>query len=186
MSDDHKFEIEYWGNCANTFDEDQKHYVYAKFMEIIRIGYSFDAQNKRILDIGGGPSSMLLKCKNLTEGKVCDPIDYPEWTKLRYAGHNISVNVQPGEAVDEEGWDEVWIYNCLQHVESVERIINNAKRAAPVLRIFEWIDIPAHDGHPFELTKDMLDSIIALPGSGTVTLHESGCYGKAYYGVFKQ
>ena len=184
--DDHKFEIEYWGDCANTFDEDQKHFVYARFMEIPQSHYSFDAQNKRILDIGGGPSSMLLKCKNLAEGKVCDPIDYPEWTKLRYAGHNISVNVQPGETVDEEGWDEVWIYNCLQHVESVERIINNAKRAAPVLRMFEWIDIPAHDGHPFELTKDMLDSIIALPGSGTVTLRESGCYGKAYYGVFKQ
>ena len=186
MSDDHKFEIEYWGNCANTFDEDQKHYVYAKFMEIPRTHFSFDAQNKRILDIGGGPSSMLLKCKNLTEGKVCDPIAYPEWTKLRYAGHNISVNVQPGEEVNEQGWDEVWIYNCLQHVESVEKIISNAKRAAPVLRLFEWIDIPAHDGHPFELTKQMLDDIIALPGSGTVTLGESGCYGKAYYGVFKQ
>jgi hypothetical protein len=25
-----------------------------------------------------------------------------------------------------------------------------------------------------------------LPGSGTVTLRESGCFGKAYYGVFKQ
>ena len=184
--DDHKFEIEYWGNCANTFDEDQKHFVYARFMEIPQMHYSFDAKNKRILDIGGGPSSMLLKCKNLREGKVCDPIDYPEWTKLRYAGHNISVNVQPGEQVDEEGWDEVWIYNCLQHVESVERIINNAKRAAPVLRMFEWIDIPAHDGHPFELTKTLLDDIIMLPGSGTANVRESGCFGKAYYGVFKQ
>jgi hypothetical protein len=186
MSDDHKFEVEYWGNCANTFDEDQKHYVYAKFMEIPQIHYSFDARNKRILDIGGGPSSMLLKCRNLREGKVCDPIDYPDWTKMRYASHNISVNVQSGEEVDEEGWDEVWIYNCLQHVDSVERIINNAKRAAPVLRIFEWIDIPAHEGHPVELTKQLLDDIIALPGSGTATLHESGCHGKAYYGVFKQ
>ena len=184
--DDHKFEIEYWGDCANTFDEDQKHFVYARFMEIPQHHYSFDVGGKRILDIGGGPSSMLLKCKNLSEGKVCDPIDYPEWTKMRYAGHNISVNVQPGEEVDEEGWDEVWIYNCLQHVESVERIINNAKRAAPVLRLFEWIDIPPHDGHPFELSKEMLDGIIALPGSGTATLRESGCYGKAYYGVFRQ
>ena len=183
---EHKFEIEYWGNCANTFDEDQKHYVYARFMGIPQSHFSFDAGNKRILDIGGGPSSMLLKCKNLKEGKVCDPIDYPKWTKLRYEVHNIKVSVQPGEEVNEKDWDEVWIYNCLQHVESVEQIINNAKRSAPVLRLFEWIDIPAHDGHPFELTKEMLDGIIGLPGSGTVTLSESGCYGKAYYGVFKQ
>ena len=55
-----------------------------------------------------------------------------------------------------------------------------------MLRIFEWIDIPAHEGHPVELTKELLDSIIALPGSGTATLNESGCYGKAYYGVFRQ
>lgn len=184
--DDHQFEIEYWGDCANTFDEDQKHFVYARFMEIQQQHYSFDVGGKRILDIGGGPSSMLLKCKNLAEGKVCDPIDYPLWTKLRYEGHRISVKVQPGEEVEELGWDEVWIYNCLQHVESVEKIINNAKRAAPVLRLFEWIDVPAHAGHPVELTKDFLDAVIALPGSGTVTLRESGCFGKAYYGVFNQ
>ena len=73
MSSDHEheeFEKEYWGNCANTFDEDQKHYVYAKFMELPRMHYSFDAKGKRILDIGGGPSSMLLKCINLAKGKV--------------------------------------------------------------------------------------------------------------------
>ena len=187
MSDDHdQFEKNYWGNCANTFDEDQKHYVYAKFMELPRIHYSFDANNKKILDIGGGPSSMLLKCKNLKKGKVCDPLDYPEWTKMRYACHNIDVQVIPGEEVNEENWDEVWIYNCLQHVDSVEKIINNAKHAAPVLRMFEWINIPPHPGHPQMLTKDYLDSIIALPGSGTARLAESGCYGTAYYGVFKQ
>jgi hypothetical protein len=149
-------------------------------------GYSFDAGKKRILDIGGGPVSMLLKCNNLVEGKVCDPIDYPNWTKERYSIHNISVNVVSGEEIDETDWDEVWIYNCLQHVDSVERIINNAKRAAPVLRIFEWINIPPHPGHPHMLTKELLDSLIALPGSGTVTLSERGCYGTAYYGVFKQ
>ena len=45
--DDHlKFEKEYWGNCANTFDEDQKHYVYAKFMEIPCNHYSFDVDIK--------------------------------------------------------------------------------------------------------------------------------------------
>jgi len=182
---EHKFEIDYWGNCVNSFDEEQKHYVYANFMGIPIIGYSFDAGEKRILDIGGGPVSMLLKCRKLVEGKVCDPIDYPKWTKERYNSHNISVNVISGEDVNETGWDEVWIYNCLQHVDSVEKIINNAKRAAPVLRIFEWINIPPHPGHPHMLTKEILDKLIAVPGSGTVTLSERGCYGTAYYGVFK-
>lgn len=186
--DHHKFERDWWGTCVNTFYEDQKHFVYARFMEIPQIPNftAFDAGNKRILDIGGGPTSMLLKCWNLKEGKVCDPIQYPEWTKLRYAMHNISVSVESGEEINETGWDEVWIYNCLQHVEDVKKIIDNAKRAAPILRIFEWIDIPPHEGHPIELTKQLLDDVIGLPGSGTVTLAESGCYGKAYYGAFKQ
>lgn len=33
-----------------------------------------------------------------------------------------------------------------------------------MLRIFEWLDIPAHDGHPQELKKDLLDKWIGQPG----------------------
>lgn len=185
MSDMHDFEKEYWGNCANTFDEDQKHYVYARYMGLIQQHYSFDVGNKSILDIGGGPSSMLLKCINLKNGKVIDPIQFPLWTKLRYNSHNIDVEVEYGENVSETGWDEVWLYNCLQHAVDASKIILNAKNSARVLRIFEWIDIPPHEGHPIELTKRNLDEWIGLPGSGVVTLAEQGCYGKAYYGIFR-
>lgn len=178
------FEKEYWGNCANTFDEDQKHYIYARYMGLKQYHYSFDVGNKSILDIGGGPTSMLLKCINLTRGKVCDPLEYPLWTKLRYADHNIEVEVISGETINETGWDEVWVYNCLQHVDDVGALLNNAKRAARILRLFEWIDIPPHPGHPQMLTKELLDSLIGIPGSGTVYLSEQGCYGRAYYGVF--
>lgn len=190
--DDHDLEFEksYWHTCVNTFYEDRKQFVYARYMEIPQtipdIDWALDAQNKRILDIGGGPSSMLLKCHNLVKGKVCDPIDYPYWTKLRYEMHNVDVEVIAGEDIKETGWDEVWIYNCLQHVHNVERIINNAKHAAPVLRMFEWINIPVHPGHPQMLTREFLDNIIGLPGSGTVELNELGCFGTAYYGVFRQ
>lgn len=185
MMDELDFEKKYWGNCANTFDEDQKHYVYGKLMGLDRKHYSFDVGNKSILDIGGGPTSMLLKCINLRKGKVIDPINYPHWTKLRYNSHNIDVEVNEGENIVEFGWDEVWIYNCLQHVHSVEKIIDNAKRSAKILRIFEWINIPPHEGHPIELTKDYLDNCIGLSGSNTIDLAEQGCYGKAYYGIFR-
>lgn len=182
--DKYEFEKQYWGNCVNTFDEDNKHYVYAAYMGLERYHYSFDAKNKSILDIGGGPSSMLLKCFNLKRGKVVDPIEYPEWTKLRYKSHNVEVDVRRGEDVNETGWDEVWIYNCLQHTDDVELIIRNAKRAAKVLRIFEWIDVPAHDGHPVELTQNFLDECIGLPGSRVRVLAEQGCFGKAYFGTY--
>lgn len=184
--DDYKFERDFWNDCTNTFGEDQKHFTYAKFMGLERNYCSFDVSGKCILDIGGGPSSMLLKTINLKKGKVIDPIKYPDWTVDRYKSKNIHVVVDCGENVNDTGWDEVWIYNCLQHVIDPEKIIQNAKRAAPVLRIFEWIDIPAHEGHPHELTEELLNKWIGQIGS-TCTLSESdtNCYGRAYYGCFK-
>jgi hypothetical protein len=188
MDDDYKFEKDYWGDCCNTFDEDQKHYVYARYMNLQRSHYSFLLENKSVLDIGGGPSSMLLKCRGLAKGLVIDPIEYPRWTKMRYLEKNINVEVKRGEDCNTRGWDEAWIYNCLQHTDDPILIIQNAKNAAKVVRIFEWINIPPHDGHPVQLTKDLLESCfmdITKIKSGTVTLQESGCYGEAYYGVFE-
>ena len=181
--EDYKFEKEYWGDCCNTFDEDQKHYVYGRMMGLQQEHYSFKVNNKRILDIGGGPTSMLLKCKDLKEGKIIDPIQYPEWTTMRYLSKNINIEVIPGEECVDLGWDEVWIYNCMQHAIDPQKIIQNATKASTILRLFEWIDIPAHDGHPHELTEQNLNKWIGQKGN-VITLSESGCYGKAYYGVF--
>ena len=132
--DEYQFEKSYWGDCTNTFDEDQKHYIYANFMQIPVNHYRFNVNNKSILDIGGGPSSMLLKCCDLKRGMVIDPIEYPHWTKERYASKNIQVNVDEGENNTETGWDEVWIYNCLQHVHDVNKLIQQAKKSAKVFQ----------------------------------------------------
>lgn len=184
LADEYEFERRYWGNCCNTFDEDQKHYVYASLMGLTLQHYSVILDNISVMDIGGGPSSMLLKCEGLTHGLVVDPIQYPAWTEARYNSMNIDVMVDIGENVNISGFDEVWIYNCMQHAVDPEKIIHNARRAAPVLRIFEWIDIPAHDGHPHELTEESLNKWIG--GKGTTTsLAQHGCYGKAYFGVFE-
>ena len=184
LADEYEFERRYWGNCCNTFDEDQKHYVYASLMGLTLQHYSVILDNISVMDIGGGPSSMLLKCEGLTHGLVVDPIQYPQWSRDRYSSMNIDVKVDVGENVTETGFDEVWIYNCMQHAVSPATIIANARAAAPVLRIFEWIDIPAHDGHPHELTEESLNRWIGGKGS-TIQLAQQGCYGKAYFGVFE-
>jgi hypothetical protein len=182
VKNDLKFESDYWGDCTNTFDEDQKHYVYAQYMGLQQEHYSFNVFGKSILDIGGGPTSLLLKAKNLKKGLVCDPLHYPHWTTLRYLEKNINVKTIRGEDISEEGWDEVWIYNCLQHTDDPAKIISNAFKAAKVLRIFEWVDIPPHEGHPQMITKEFLDKCIGIEGR-TTELAEKGCYGKAYYNI---
>ena len=191
MNVDLEFEKQYWNTCVNTFHEDKKQYTYAYYMGIPRILDSFDVQYKTILDIGGGPSSMLLKCINLTKGKVVDPIDYPQWTKGRYAIHKVDVEVIGGEYINEKGWDEVWTYNCLQHVEDPEKILSNALKAGKILRLFDWINVPPHPGHPHELTTEMFYNILRpvtnTKYSSVVNLLDepSACYGEAFYGVFE-
>ena len=184
---DYTFESNYWGDCCNTFDEDQKHYVYARYMGLKQVGYSFDVEGKTILDIGGGPTSMLLKTINLGHrATVIDPLRYPKWTYERYVAKGILALDIRGEDLMikhfARGYDEAWIYNCLQHTDDPELIIQNALSAAKTLRIFEWVNIPPHDGHPIELTKEKLDQWIGKEGK-TIQLGESGCYGTAYYNL---
>lgn len=182
MDHDFKFEKAFWGDCCNTFDEETKHFVYAKLMGILVNHLGFYVDKKSILDLGGGPVSMLLKTRGFTKAKVIDPISYPKWTVERYAAHGIELQISKAEQICERGWDEVWIYNCLQHVDDPELILHNALQAGKLIRIFEWIDIPAHEGHPHELTKQNLDLWLGTKGN-TINLAESGCYGRAYYAV---
>jgi hypothetical protein len=181
---DYTFESNYWGNCCNTFDEDQKHYVYARYMGLRQVGHSFDVEGKTIIDIGGGPTSMLLKTINLGAGLVVDPLHYPFWTYARYDAMGINYDIKRGEDIDRTGYDECWIYNCLQHTDDPELIIQNALKSAKTLRIFEWIDVPPHDGHPIELTKKKLDAWIKHRAGYTIRLAESGCFGSAYYNTY--
>jgi hypothetical protein len=182
MGNDIQFERDFWDRCTNTFDEEQKHFVYGEHMGLPRHRYQFDAQGKSVLDIGGGPVSILLKCFNLKHGKVIDPIQFPEWVVLRYAMAGVKFQVGFGEDISETGWDEVWVYNCLQHVKDPGLLLANARRAGKIVRIFEWLK-PVYEGHPIALTKEALDRW--LHGDGQIKeFAEQGCFGLAYFGAF--
>lgn len=186
---DQEYERAWWGDCANTFTEEIKQLSYGYKMGLTAYTNAgkwpcYNLEGRDVLDIGGGPTSMLLKCEN--RGPYCmvaDPCDYPEWIKERYKECGINYIQIPGEESILGSWDEVWIYNVLQHVKDPELIIKNAQYEAPIIRIFEWIDLSPHEGHPHELKEEELNKW--LGGMGTVEwLDENNCYGKAYYGVF--
>lgn len=190
----HKFEKDYWGDCCNTFFEERKHYVYARLMGIPIVHEVYlDAAGKSILDIGGGPVSMLLKTVNPGPTMmVADPIEYPSWVYARYAARDIGCIVKAGEYLKGQDatrmlsnlFDEVWIYNVLQHAFDPELVVRNARKLAPVIRIFEWIDFPPHAGHPHMLRENILNAW--LDGRGYVEwLARDGCYGNSFSGVFQ-
>lgn len=205
---DQEFEREWWGDCSNTFTEEIKQLSYGYKMGLTAYANygkwpCYDLQGKSVLDIGGGPTSMLLKCENRGRSVVMDPCQYPNWVYHRYQNLGIEPLTIRGEdeitvscicsdnepqhrlckAHEEIRFDEVWIYNVLQHTEDPEAIIQNAQSLSTTIRIFEWIDISAHEGHPQELKEDNLNKW--LGGTGiTEWLNENNCYGRAYYGVF--
>jgi hypothetical protein len=128
-----------------------------------------------------------LKCEDFSRAVVADPCAYPEWVYMRYESADIGTMQLAGEELDQLSlytFDEIWIYNVLQHTMSPETIIKNALSLGKIVRLFEWIETGTAKGHPNDLNETDLNKW--LGGIGKIEqLNEGGCVGKAYYGVFK-
>jgi hypothetical protein len=192
--DDQQWESEWWGDCANTFVEETKQITYAEKMGLdAYFDYGkypvYDLNGKSILDIGGGPVSMLLKCVNFGRAVVVDPCNYPDWVDARYKALNIEYKIDEGENLIDDTWkkafDEVWIYNVLQHTHNPELIIKNARNAGQIIRIFEWIDLPPCVGHPQMLKEKVMNEWLGGTGETEFLDGINYCDDRAYYGVFK-
>lgn len=187
------FEADFWGDCCNTYGEETKQLLYMKLMgfriqKTWRSSFVFDGEGKSIIDIGGGPCSVLLKFENLSHGRVVDPGEYPAWVRDRYVEAGIDYYQERGEDQVryvlglKPNFDIALIYNCLQHCDDPEKVIANAKATAQDLRMFEWIDIPPHEGHPHMLTEASLNRWVGgRPGKTIQLFGESECTGRAWY-----
>jgi len=184
------WESDWWSSCNfNTFGEEAKQLTYAHLMGLVNEPREgkwpvYDLAGRSVIDLGGGPVSMLLKTVNGGALTVVDPCSYPEWVGERYEAAGITLFVEEAEGFDKDGgYDECLIYNCLQHVVDPEQVIATARRCASRLRIFEWIETETNVGHPHCLHADDLNRWVG--GTGTVGMvNENGAVGLAYWGVF--
>ena len=189
------FEQQWWSDCANTYSEETKQLVYANLMGLVQVNLGekwpiYDLGRRNIVDVGGGPVSILLKCVNAGPGcTVVDPAEYPRWTAARYQHCGIEVVRERAEVwLEKESagdYDEAWVYNVLQHVVDPERIINGMRAVAGTVRVFEWVDTPPTLGHPHTLIAAQLDDWLGGRGD-VVNLNHNGCHGLAYHGVFRK
>lgn len=178
-----EFESNWWGDCLDTVGEEIKQRTYNRLMGLTSYGY--DLKGKSVIDVGGGPVSLLLKYKNRGICAVVDPLKVPNWVVQRYYENNIVFYNEPAEGFKCTAiYDECWIYNCLQHTENPKQIINNALEYSRIIRIFEWVNTPISDGHIHTLKEVEINKW--LGGEGKVEeINENGCIGFCYYGVFK-
>lgn len=156
------FEQHWWDDCRNTFAEQAKHVTYARRMGLVPFNDGgrwplLEGHGQAILDVGGGPVSMLLEVRNLGRGVVVDPCAYPAWTMDRYIVSGIEVRRMAAEDYQpDQVFDEAWCYNVLQHTHDPGAIVAMMRRAARTIRMFEWVEFPPSPGHPHELHADTL------------------------------
>ncbi len=161
-----KHEAGYWGNCLGmrAWGEFVKQEQYGREMALFdEYGDGrgeLDMCGKTVLDVGGGPVSMTLRCLNSPKLVVADPLDWPPSVLRRYRNYGIKFVRVAGEDLPDGGlFDEVWMYNVLQHVVDPMKVMEKvAMHITPngKFRIFEWLHIPADDCHPHVLTAELL------------------------------
>lgn len=178
------WESNWWSDCRNTFEEQLKQDRYAKYMRLDQFAAhrkGFNLQGKSVIDVGGGPVSLLLRCWNVPRAVVIDPCTYPKWVMDRYKHVGIKyVKERAEESTITESFDEAWIYNCLQHVQDPRKVVDFAKRVATVVRVCEHLNLGPTIGHPHKLTKDELDRFFGKSG---LVADWGGVL--VYYGVFR-
>ena len=187
------WEKNWWNDCTNTYNEEIKQIRYASLMGLdqfketiprIKQGFQFNLKGKSVLDIGGGPVSLLLKCVNFKKAVVVDPCKFPDWILERYKMHNIEFVNKPAEEIDFKDFDEVWIYNVLEHVIDPDEVLKRAKKAGKIVRIFEWTNTGMGVGHPHNITRTLLDKY--FNGELHPLNGEDNCYGTAYVGIWEK
>lgn len=186
---DQAWESSWWGDCINTYQEEQKQLECATRMGLTAISRDgrwpvYDLKGVSVLDVGGGPVSMLLKTVNRGLCRVVDPCAYPDWVARRYLAAGIDVRQQPAEDYDDpQVFDEAWIYNCLQHVQDPQAVLAAIRPRVHLIRLFEWLDVPAQIGHPHVLTEVSMNAWLGDEGF----VHQrstTGWLGRSYSGVF--
>jgi ubiquinone/menaquinone biosynthesis C-methylase UbiE len=132
---------------------------------------SLNMSGLNVLDVGGGPSSILLRTNKLrgnqhdgvNHGVVIDPLIITEHQKLRYDYYGIEFIQDQSENIDqyysERGYfDECFIYNCLQHVVDPIEILDKVTSISKRIRIAEPLNIPTDSMHLHMFTKEYFDN----------------------------
>ena len=186
------WEKDWWGSCANTMGEELKQQAYAKKMGLKwtsshKTSFILNGGEASIMDIGGGPVSLLLKTARCGRRYVVDPCDYPPWVSERYRLSGIQLVRMKAEELKSAGIpivDECWMYNCLQHVGSPEDVITAALEQCKIFRVCEPVGTRISNGHPHSFDAARLNSL--LGGEGKVEhVRDSGVDGVLYFGIFK-
>jgi glycosyltransferase involved in cell wall biosynthesis len=125
-----------------------------------------DQQNgKKILDVGGGPRSILLGTIGAGPSVIMDPVDYVAHIQgLKPLLDSKGIEFRNCKLEDADGpgdFDEVWCYNVLPHTSTPNEFLQSLilkVRDGGIVRIMEPMHKP-YEHHPTEVTSELLDIV---------------------------
>lgn len=123
--------------CAHVFDY---------------LGMSFEQDDKFISEIGCGAHPAIGFCSG-AKGVVYEPLHFDALEILARAQRIVWYQRAFEDIPYPPKSDEVWMFNCLQHVRDPELVIDKAKDIAPVVRFFEPVDYPTCVYHPHTFSQ---------------------------------
>ena len=100
--------------------------LFRSVAQLMHLPTDFNMESRRILDVGSGPFSLLLRTKPWGGHVALDPLTFIEEAEHVYREHGIDRWFMAAEDlanIDNPPFDEVWIYNCLQHTKSPQIIL---------------------------------------------------------------
>jgi ubiquinone/menaquinone biosynthesis C-methylase UbiE len=154
-----KNELQYWKD-RKLREGELKNYHYEYFYtNHFGIDKSF-FNNKIILDLGCGPRGSLEWATNVKRKIGLDPLTH-KYLLLGASKHSMEYINAPSEKIplDNNLCDAVFSFNSLDHVENIEKTINEIKRILKPTGIFLLlveVNHPPTDCEPHELNQQQL------------------------------
>lgn len=181
-----RLEREHHAYSVNDFDK-----YYAQYFDCYRqyfahLGISFDLRGKSVVEIGGGPYPALPYCLNYEYGYIVDPIEYATYSIFSDSRIKLRTITDLPKLVGPV--DEVWLFNCLQHVEDPNVILKWCVQYGKTIRYFEPINLPTDSMHLHTLTPELFDPYfhntmqIYKAAPDVKNFHQADCI----FGVFRR
>lgn len=188
IAQEHEFKFHEKDGCREDIrlNYERSYNIIFNYLEIDKE----ELKNKTILEIGPAYYPALLNV-NTKESYVVEPLfdQFPQQIRDLYNNKKINVLKCMAEDLDKVNlnFDEVWIFNLLQHVQDPEKVLNNAYQHSSKVRIFEPINLPTDICHPHTFDKKYFEDMFPKTqfkvhsGGSISNFHDANCiYGTIF------
>jgi len=148
----------------NHYDYSNKENYRRASIIILQDHFSIDIEKDlvglKILESGGGAYPSVSICSGLKKAVNVEPNydNFPEHVKDNLKSINVEcISVGFEDYTGRAKFDEVWFFNVLQHVRDPFLQIENAKKIANTIRVFEPIDTAVNNEHPHSLSAKFFE-----------------------------